>query len=332
MTQTERLMSFGEHLEELRTRLIHSLIGVAALFILGLFFGSTLLEILCAPVLHELHEAGQAPSLLATSPLEAFGSYIKVATVFALLLGMPWLLFQLWLFVAPGLYANEQRFVYFLLPLSVVLTLVGVAVLYFIILPISLYFLITFGSGLIDQHMPSIALPEGALLGNVPVLKGDPTGAAVGSMWVNDALGQIRVQVSAGKVMGLPLVSGGMIAQQYRISEYVDLVFLLALAFAIAFQVPLVLLLLGWAGFLTPQDLTKYRKQVLLGCVIGAALLPTQDPWSLILLSVMLYGLFEFGIVLMRFVPARRVAAGLMNSAAGSVATAGPATDGEAEA
>jgi len=314
MVQTERVMSFGEHLNELRTRLVHGLIGLVVLFIIALVFGGPILEFLCAPLLTELKANGQAPVLLATSPLEAFGSYIKVATVAALLTGMPWILLQLWFFISPGLYPKEQRFVYFLLPMSVVLTLTGVTVLYYVILPISLYFLINFGSGLIDPAIATATIPEGMILPTIPVLSGDPVGVPSGSMWVNEALGSIRIQVDPERIMGLPLVSGGMIAQQYRISEYVNLLFLLGLAFAIAFQVPLVLLLLGWAGFLQPQDLTRYRKQVIFGCVIGAALLPTQDPWSLIILSCMLYGLFEFGILLMRLVPARRVAAGLITA------------------
>jgi sec-independent protein translocase protein TatC len=308
MPPLDRVMSFGDHLEELRRRVVHALAGIVVLFGLALYFGGPLLEMIAAPLLAELRSAGQSPTMLATSPLEAFGSYIKVATVAALVLGMPWLLYQLWLFVAPGLYPREQRFAYFLLPMSGVLTAAGLAVLYFVILPISLYFLISFGSGLMDRSVPTVAAPAGVEMPGVPVLEGDPAESATGSMWINRPLGQLRVRTGPGEVMGLTLVHGGVIAQQYRVSEYVNLVFLLGLAFAVAFQVPLVMLLLSWAGIITPADVVKRRKHVILGCVVGAALLPTQDPWSLLLLSGMLIGLFEFGVMLMRFVPARRVA------------------------
>ncbi len=321
MLPTERVMSFGEHLEELRRRVVLSLIGVILLFVVGLYFGGPLLQFLSAPLLAELKAAGQAPSMLATSPLEGFGAYIKVATVAALVVGMPWILLQVWLFVAPGLYPREQRFAVFLLPMSGVLTIMGLAVLYWVILPISLYFLISFGSGLIPDRAPDAPLAPGITLPTLPVLDADPADTPTGSIWVNQSLGQIRIHLNGDRIMGVPLVGGGIIAQQYRISEYVNLVFILGLAFAVAFQVPLVLLLLSWAGILEADQLTKRRRHVILGCVVGAALLPTQDPWSLILLSAMLVGLFEFGILLVRYLPARRIAQ------AGK-----PPTDADAEA
>lgn len=306
------LMSFGEHLDELRKRLVFALVGLGALFVLGLVFGGPLLSFLTAPLIGALRDAGEAPNLLATSPLETFASYLKVATVFALVLGMPWVLFQTWRFVAPGLYAQERRFVYFLFPLSIALTLAGIAILYLVILPLTLRFLILFGTGLVGTTPTTAPLPEGAPpLASMPVLDADPTDAPVGSMWFSRSLGQLRLQVEPARAVGWPASAGGAIVQQYRISEYVNLVFMLGLAFAIAFQVPMVQLLLAWAGLLKHQTLTAYRKHVLLGCVVGAALLPTQDPWSLIVLSALLYGLFELGIVLMRVVPARRIAQGL---------------------
>lgn len=306
----QRVMSFGEHLEELRRRAFFAIAGLIVLFILGLIFGGPLLEMLAAPLIQSLKAAGQPTSLLATSPLEAFGAYIKVATVAALVVGMPWLLYQLWLFVAPGLYAYEQRFVYFLLPLSGLLTLAGCLVLYYAILPISLFFLIEFSSGLMRTEVVTAPLPPGVTLPVAPLLGADPPNESIpiGASWINTTLAQYRVKVGESEVLSVPLARGGIIAQHYRVSEYVNLVFMLALAFAIASQVPLVLLLLGWSGLVQPSDLTRYRKYVVFGCVIGSALLPTQDPWSLIVLSALMYGLFELGIVLMRVVPARRIA------------------------
>lgn len=308
---TERIMPFGDHLEELRRRILFTVIGIVLLFAIALVFGRVLLDVIAAPLLAELRAAGQSPSLLATSPLEAFGSYIKIATVAALLASMPWTLFQLWLFVSPGLYAAERRFVYFLLPLSGLLTAAGVLLLYYVVLPVTLYFLISFGSGLIPEPSASVPLPSGVTLPSVPVLSGDPPDTAVGQMWVSTTSDQLRVRVSPESVMGLPLVAGGLIAQQYRISEYVNLVFLLGLAFALAFQVPVVLMLLSWVGIIRSSDLTPYRKHAIMACVLLAALMPAQDPWSMLVMAITLYTLFEAGIVLMRFVPARAVAGGL---------------------
>ncbi len=320
-----KLMSFGEHLEELRKRLVVTLVGLFVLFLGGLFVGHALFDLLTQPLMEQLKEAGQPQTLLATSPVEAFGAYIKVALVAAVLVGLPWALFQFWLFLSPGLYPEERRFVYFLLPMSVVLTLLGIAVLYFVLLPISLLFLIRFGAGLGAPDVATQALPAGVeLFTGPPLLAIDPVDPPAGSMWINESMQQLRMALSNGEVMGLPLVSSRGIAQQYRISEYINLVFMLGVAFAIAFQVPLVLMLLSWAGIFEPDDLKPYRKHVLFGCAVGSALLPTQDPWSLLILASCLYGLFEFGLILMKVVPASRVARGLGSK--------GAPTDGDQEA
>ncbi len=318
MPPIERIMPFGDHLEELRRRVFHALVGVLVLFVISIYFGGTILELLAAPLLAELKANGQAPAMLATSPLEAFASYIKVATVASLVAAMPWLLYQMWLFVSPGLYPREQRFAVFLLPMSGALTAVGLAVLYWVILPVSLYFLISFGSGLIPDRHATIPSPPGVVYPSAPILDADPTDAPVGAVWINEPLGQMRIKIKPDRIVGVSLTSGGLIAQQYRVSEYVDLVFMLGLAFAVAFQVPLILLLLSWMGVVRPEQLTRRRKQVIFGCVVGASLLPTQDPWSLVLLSGMLIALFEFGILLIKLVPARRIA--------------GKTTDADAEA
>lgn len=311
MPPTERVMSFGEHLDELRRRLVYAIAGVVVLFVLGLVLGGRLLELLCAPVIAELKSAGQSPSMLATSPVEPFGAYIKVATVFAVVLGLPWILYQLWLFVAPGLYPREQRFAYFLLPLSGMLTVLGLAVLFFVILPIALYFLITFGAGLVPTRAATAPLPPGVVLPTIPALSADPADAPPNTLWFNSTLSELRFNAGDGRILAAPLSGGGIIAQQYRVSEYINLVFMLGLAFAVAFQLPLALLLLSWAGIIEPADLARRRKHIILGCVVGAAFLPTQDPWSLILLSALMVGLFEFGILLMKVVPPNRVARGL---------------------
>lgn len=317
MADEPRIMTFGDHLDELRRRLLWAGVGIVLMFVVALFFASPVLGVLADPLIRALKAAGQAPALLATSPLEGFGAYIKIATVSAFIVAMPWALYQLWLFIAPGLYDKERRFVYFLIPLSALLTAAGALFLYFVILPISLFFLISFGAGLLSENSAPAPLPPGITLPVAPILANDPATSAPGEWWINSTLAQLRFRIDAERVMGVPLVGGGLIAQQYRISEYVNLVLVLGIAFSIAFQLPLALLLLGWVGLVKPQDLTRYRKYVIFGCVVGSALMPTQDPWSLLALSGVLYGLFELGIVFMRFIPPRRVAEGLMSRSSG---------------
>lgn len=309
-----KVMSFGDHLDELRLRLIFSIVGLVLLFVVFLLLGRSVLGFLTEPALDALASAGQPRSFLATNPIESFAAYLKVAGVMALVTGMPWLLIQLWLFVSPGLYEHERRFAYLLAPMSAALTVIGFLFLYKVLLPVSLYFLVTFGGALLTQQQITAEAPPGAVFPSAPVLAGDPPSPEVGQVWVNTAVGQLRVRISESETMGLRLLGTGLVAQEYRIGEYVNLVFWMGLVFAIAFQLPLVLMLLSWTGIVRAEDLTGYRRHVIFGCAVAGAVFTPQDPWSMILLGGALYLLFEFGIVLMRFMPAERVAGGVLTT------------------
>ena len=302
------LMSFGDHLEELRKRVVFAMLGLIPVFILGLVFGRPLLAFLTVPLTDALQAAGQPTSLLATSPFEPFTSYIKVSLILALLVAFPWIIFQVWLFIAPGLYKHERRFVYFLIPLSTALTVISSVFLYKVLLPISLYFLISFGAGLVQESPGSVTLEEGIVLPQMPVFAGDPVDAPIGSYWFNSEIGEFRMQVGEDTVVGTRGRRGGTIAQEYRIGEYVSLIFMLGLVFAVAFQLPVVMMLLSWVGIIRAADLKHLRRYVIFGCAIAGAMLTPQDPFSMVLLGGALYMLFEFGLILMRFVPARTVA------------------------
>lgn len=316
-------MPFGEHLEELRRRLTHALLGLLPLLALSLVFGDRLLRFIIAPLERALIRAGQPPTLQAVSPIETFAAYLKVSMVVTLLVGIPWALWQVWLFVRPGLYERERRFARFLIPLSALLTALGAAFLYTVLLPVTLYFLIMFGAGIASAPAPEAPLPPGVTLGSLPVLQADPIDAPVGSAWALAPTHQLKVVVAPGKVYSVPLSVGGLIAQQYRIRDYTDMVFGMGLAFSLAFQTPVVILLLSWSGLVDMHALGKKRKHVMLGCVVAAAIAtPTGDPFTLTLFAMPLYGLFEAGLALARFVPASRVARGVL----------GGGTDGEAEA
>jgi sec-independent protein translocase protein TatC len=311
-------MSLGEHLDDLRKRLMWALLGLVPLIILGLILGGPLLSLVLQPLLNALHTAAEPMGLQATSPFETLSAYLKIAIVFALLVSTPWVVFQAWLFVSPGLHKSERRFVYLLIPMSAALTALGLVFLYKVLLPASLVFLIGFGANIVREDPTHAPLPDGIALPSIPVLAADPPleriGCAepgcipIGAQWVNSTLSELRIATGPGEVRGLRLSGGGAIRQEYRVGEYVNLFFLLGVILAIAFQLPLVLMILSWVGILEPRDLTPYRKMILFGCAIAAALLPSQDPITMIILWAVFYGLFEFGIVLMRFVPARVVA------------------------
>ncbi|MCA9307848.1 MAG: twin-arginine translocase subunit TatC, partial [Phycisphaerales bacterium] len=144
-------MSFGDHLEDLRRRVIMAGLGFIPIFVLALLFGRPILAFLTIPLTEALRDAGQPAGLLATSPLETFGAYMRVSVIVGVMVAFPWMLYQLWLFVAPGLYTHERRFVYFLVPLSTALTAAAAVFLYKFLLPVSLYFLIAFGSTIVQE-------------------------------------------------------------------------------------------------------------------------------------------------------------------------------------
>ncbi|MCB9838695.1 MAG: preprotein translocase subunit TatC [Phycisphaeraceae bacterium] len=305
-------MPFGEHLEELRTRLIHALLGLVPIFVVALILGGPLLEFLIRPAEEQLRLAGQASRLQATGPAEVFVAYIKVALVMSLLVGGPWIVYQAWKFVAPGLYRRERRFVYVLVPLSGALTAAGMVFLYYAMLPVMLGFLITFSSHVAQIESPTAPLPDGIVLPIAPSLRADPAVPPPGAFWFNDSLQELRFAIpdteGAGTdhIVGVPLTGGAMIAQQYRVSEYINMVFGLGLAFSISFQLPLVMLLLGWSGLMEMRFLARQRKYALFICAIAGAVLTPADPASMILLAAPLYALYELGLLLMWLVPARQ--------------------------
>lgn len=300
-------MTLGDHLEELRARIILALLGVVPILVLALLFGQHILTLLIEPLRDELRQANQPSGLLATNPLETFAVYIQISMIATVLIGSPWLLYQLWKFVAPGLYAGERKFVHILVPLSTILTLTSAAFLYFVVLPVILAFFISFGTQLGRDQSPIVERLPGIVLPSAPIFPGDPPDPEPGQFWINTDTMQMRVcvQTRDGKiaVIGAELVAGAGITQQYRVSEYVKTILNLALAFGIGFQTPVVVLLLGWAGIVERAWLARYRRYAIAVCTVAGAVLTPADPLSMILLAIPLYLLFELGMLLLVIFP-----------------------------
>lgn len=130
-----------EHLIELRARLMRALIGLGVV-LLGLMpFSRQIYNWLAHPLISQLPN-GQ--SMIAINPAGAFFAPLKLTFFVALFIAVPWLLYQLWAFVAPGLYAREKRLAVPLLATSVLLFYIGCAFAYFLVLPAVFHFLTTF--------------------------------------------------------------------------------------------------------------------------------------------------------------------------------------------
>jgi sec-independent protein translocase protein TatC len=105
---SEGKMSFLEHLEELRKRIINSCVGIAVGIGLSFFYIQQIYDFLTAPAVATLPEGSR---LIYTQPTEAFSLYIQISLISGAALAAPWIMYQVWRFIAPGLYANEKRFV-----------------------------------------------------------------------------------------------------------------------------------------------------------------------------------------------------------------------------
>jgi sec-independent protein translocase protein TatC len=137
-------MTFGDHLEELRRRLILALLAPLPLAIVAFFFSEQLIGILRRPLMSVLRSEKLPETLHVFSALEMLSVRLKLSIIAALVLAAPWILWQAWLFISPGLFRHEKRFVYFLLPGSAVLTVAGASLFYFGMLPLMLLVLVKF--------------------------------------------------------------------------------------------------------------------------------------------------------------------------------------------
>ena len=120
----EYRMSFGEHLEELRTRLILGLSVYVVAFIFCLMVvRDWVFQFLCRPLLDVMHSYDINPMLLDGTGGDTFSVYLKLSAIAATVIASPWLLWQLWMFVAAGLYPHERKTVTRFIPLFTVLLL-----------------------------------------------------------------------------------------------------------------------------------------------------------------------------------------------------------------
>lgn len=132
-----------EHINELRIYLTRALIGLVVATIISFAFAQQVLEFLIRPY---------GALLDVISPTEGIETYFKVALVCGIVLSMPWILFQVWRFISPGLEKNEKKYVYIFVPSAFLLFLIGVAFAWFVLLPAAISFLATFMSDVFEAR------------------------------------------------------------------------------------------------------------------------------------------------------------------------------------
>lgn len=319
---TQGVMSFGDHLEELRRRVILSLLVPFPAAILLFTVAAQIRNLLTAPALAAMESNGLPARMQALGPAEVLTTDLKLSIIGALVISAPWIVWQAWKFIEPGLYRQEKRFVRFLVPGSTLLTLSGLAFLYFAMLPLMLQVLISFGIpgpenafGIPD---PGVRIEATAAQGGpiIPILDEPPTDPAPGQTWIDPVTRSLVIVVptdaeaTSYEFLSAPLGRAGTISQEFRLGEYIGFVLTLAIAITIAFQMPLVIVLLGWLGLAKRSFLTRNRRYALLICAVLGAILTPADIVSMVLLFIPLYLLYEFGILLLAIAPADKVASG----------------------
>ena len=134
-----------QHLVELRGRLVKSLILIAALFVVSYIFADTIYNFLVQPYADAV-EGEEGRRLIFTALHETFFTYLKVALFTSLFVSLPFILIQIWIFVAPGLYKNEKTVVYPYLFATPILFLIGASLVYYFIMPLAIKFFLSFES------------------------------------------------------------------------------------------------------------------------------------------------------------------------------------------
>ncbi|MBL9150266.1 MAG: twin-arginine translocase subunit TatC [Phycisphaerae bacterium] len=311
----EAVMSFGDHLEELRRRAILALLVPLPVMLVAFFFARELVDILAEPLRAALRAAGQPDVLQSLGVTETMAVHIKLAFVVGIVVSAPWILYQLWKFVEPGLYEHERRFARFLVPGSALLVVIGLLTFYFILLPLMLQVLVEYSIEPRSTTVPAIVekAPDGALV--FPIVAEVPTEAVVGQAWVKMPEHVLNVVVRSAdgtiQVLSTPLSIDSSLLQQNRLNEYVDFVLLLMFGIAVVFQLPLVMLLLGWVGILRVEMLREKRRlAIFILTIVAAAVTPTSDLTSMLLMLVPLYLLYELGILLLVAAPPGAIAEG----------------------
>ena len=128
---------FLSHLLELRDRLIRIIVGILVIFIVLVFFANPLYQAISAPLRAQLGDT----QMIATGTITPFLTPIKLALWLSVFVAMPWILYQLWAFIAPGLYRHEKRLVFPLVLSSTILFYCGMAFAYFVVLPLFAIFM-----------------------------------------------------------------------------------------------------------------------------------------------------------------------------------------------
>jgi sec-independent protein translocase protein TatC len=260
-----------EHLAELRTRLIRAVLAFVVGMVICFSFGGQILDFLLIPIEHTMRDLGNPnPVMQYTAPQEYFFTLIRISMVGGLALSFPVIGYQLWRFVAPGLYKSEKNaFLPFLIA-SPALFLLGAAFAQFVVVPLAMAFFLGFAD-----------LP---------------------SMMAAFVAGTADQGAAAQPDRGIDIVFNG------KVNETLDITLKMIVAFGLCFQLPVLLTLMGKAGLASAAGLRSTRKYAVVGILTVAALVTPPDVTTQVILFSVVYGLYEISIFLVARVETKREA------------------------
>ena len=154
MTKSDKEAGFVSHLTELRSRLIHSFIFLFIFFIGCYFFSENLYGFLVEPFAKAVKESGLERRLIFTALQETFLTYLKVSFFAAFFVTCPYILIQIWKFIAPGLYKHEKIAIIPYLVLTPILFFLGGILVYYLIMPLAIKFFLSFESTGLSTGLP----------------------------------------------------------------------------------------------------------------------------------------------------------------------------------
>ncbi|MBR0259882.1 MAG: twin-arginine translocase subunit TatC [Prevotella sp.] len=240
-------MTFWDHLDVLRSSLIRMGVAVVAFAVVAFVMKETLFSVVLAPrssdfVTYRLLGVDAfSLHLMNTGLTEQFMIHMRTALYAGLLLASPYILYELFRFVSPGLYRHERRYAVWIVGAAYVMFLVGTLVNYFVVFPLTVRFLGTY------QVSPDVA-------------------------------------------------------NMLTIQSYVDTLLGMSLVMGVVFELPVVCALLGRMGLITPGLMTGYRRHAIVAILVVAAIItPTTDVFTLFVVSLPIYLLYEVSTVIVRW-------------------------------
>jgi sec-independent protein translocase protein TatC len=207
-----------------------------------------------------------------------------------------------WQFVASGLYAHERKTVTRFIPLSILLTMGGVAFAFYVVLPMTLGFFLYFTAQvpLPADFQPAVTTQPVSGLTTITQLDADPPAPTEGAMWINRSQNRLKM-FTGGTVQVVTFGPSNLIAPLITIPDYINLVIMLLLLFGVSFQLPLAVMLVVKVGLFEVAELRAMRRVVYFVLVIAAALITPGDVITATLaLLLPLIALYELGLLLSR--------------------------------